>query len=90
MNKPRTIKWRFPTKKSGEAIQRSVCDRYELIESRAKTGVLYTVVLNPEARGTYEFRVLFVERNRDAALDKLEDFEVGRRQALSQGLEKAA
>lgn len=90
MNKPRAIKWRFPTKKSGETILRSTCDRYELIESPAKTGALYTVVLNPEARGTYRFRVLFVERSRDVALDKLEVFEVERKRALADGLERAA
>lgn len=90
MNKPRAIKWRFPTKRSGEAIQRSVCDRYELIESPAKTGTLYTAVINPDARGTYLFRPLFVERSRDVVLDKLEAFEQERKQALAMNLERAA
>lgn len=90
MNKIRAIKWRFPTARSGEKVQRSVCDRYELIESPGKPSGLFSVVLNPDLRGTYQFRVLFVERSREVALDKLEAFEAERSKALTASMEKAA
>lgn len=90
MNKPRVIKWCFPKTHSGEKAQRSACGRYELIESPSKSGALFTAVINPDARGTYEFRVLFVERRRETALDKLEVFEAERLKALAADLEKAA
>lgn len=48
MNKPRTIKWRFPKAGAGEAVRRSTCERYELIESGGKGKTLWSLVLNPD------------------------------------------
>lgn len=78
--KHRLVKWRFPTKQDGRSVRVSTCGNYELIETPSpKTGSLWTVTFRPELRGTFDFRVLFVERTEASALDLLDAFEAERR-----------
>lgn len=88
------VKWRFPTKRAdGDTVRRSVCNRYELIEgASAKAGKLWTITLNPDAKGTFDFRVLFIERDQEGAIEKLEAYEAKRLAATppAAGLEDAA
>lgn len=81
----RLVQWGAPEKRSGQTVRRSTCNRYELLGAAGKSA-LFTVVENPDARGTYEYRVRFVERSEGAALDKLDALEAKRLAAM----EKAA
>lgn len=89
MSTKRIVQWGTATKRDGQTVRRSTCNRYELMGLRGKSK-LFTVVINPDARGSFKFRPLYIERTEDAALDKLDIFETARRSMEALAAGKAA
>lgn len=74
---------------SWHLVQRSLCGRYELNPGKAGKSA-WSVCENPDRRGTWDFKVLFVERSEEALLDKLDHYEHQRLAALAAARPKAA
>ncbi len=59
-------------------VQRSTCGRYGMNPGKAGKSA-WSVCENPDRRGTWDFKVLFVERTEQVLLDKLDVYEQRRR-----------
>jgi len=75
------VRWRAPEKVGNHNVCRSTCGRYELNEGKPRDRTLWSVTTDPAQRGTWEFKVLFIEPDKEVLLDKLDDFESARRAA---------
>lgn len=74
---------------SWHLVQRSLCGRYELNPGKAGKSA-WSVCENPDRRGTYDFRPLFIERTEDVLMAKLEAYEQRRLEAEHSAQQRAA
>lgn len=72
-----------------DLVSLSACGRYELAQPASGKGN-WVICENPDKRGTYDFRPLFIERNEAALMTKLKAYEQRRLESLHAAHQRAA